>query len=406
MESSLEKSKTFCILPWLHLHVMPDSSVLPCCVSPYKDSFGDGKTQTIEEIINSEKFKTLRQNMLAGIPSAGCSRCYKLEKNGFFSMRNEMNHAFKKYFHLAETTAPDGKIENLTMKYVDIRFSNLCNFKCRGCGPTLSSAWYEDHQAVYDYQATAGKVKSISVNSPRFWSELKEIIPDADIIYFGGGEPLITKEHFEILSLLIEQKKFDVELRYNTNLSTLNYGPYHLSELWSQFKKVDLSISIDDLGKRAEYYRHGTNWSNMENNMRILMDEYPQINRDVNCTVNIFNVYYLPELIRYLFDRGFVEPARFHFNLLLDPDEYRVDILPLAIKEKVVNKLTKFKIFIAGSGEQYLKTECDLEKIIKFMMESDRSASLSQFRDVTAKLDKIRGESFANTFPEISEFLV
>lgn len=406
METKLESSRTFCILPWLHLHVMPDSTVLPCCVSPYNDSYGDGKTQTVEEIINSEKFRTLRKNMLEGKPSAGCARCYKLESNGFFSMRNEMNYAFKKYFPLAEQTKEDGRIENLSMKYVDIRFSNLCNFKCRGCGPTLSSAWFEDHQTVYNYQSAENKVRSIAVNSSGFWEELKSIIPEADIIYFGGGEPLITKEHFEILSLLIDQKKFDVELRYNTNLSTLNYGQYNLSDLWSKFKKVDLSISIDDIGKRAEYYRHGTNWSVMEKNMEILKSRYPQINRDVNCTVNIFNVFYLPELIRYLFDSGFVEPARFHFNPLLDPDEYRIDVLPAELKEKVANKLTKFKIFIAGMGDEYLKTEREIEKVIRFMMENDRSTTLPQFKQVTAKLDQIRGESFANTFPELSRFLV
>ena len=60
----LRKSPTFCMVPWVHLHIMPDASVIPCCVAPYDDHFGDAKKRPLKEIWNSEKYKKLRINML------------------------------------------------------------------------------------------------------------------------------------------------------------------------------------------------------------------------------------------------------------------------------------------------------------------------------------------------------
>ncbi len=260
MNDLSSKNKSFCILPWVHLNVMPDSSVLPCCVSPYDKPYGHGNTQSLEEIWNSEKFKHLRLNMLKGELNSGCQRCYEMEKNNLSSMREEMNKFFKEEFYKVQETKPDGSLENMDLKYIDIRFSNLCNLKCRGCGPALSSSWFEDYKLLNESQYYEKKVKAISAESPLFWQQLLNQIPNAKVIYFGGGEPLLTKEHYQVLKYLNDNQLYGIELRYNTNLSQLHYQDYKLTELWKNIKKVSLSISIDDIESRAEYFRHGTKW--------------------------------------------------------------------------------------------------------------------------------------------------
>ena len=402
---NIRHSKTFCILPWIHLHVMPNGSVLPCCVSPYDDIYGDGQTQSFKEIFNSEKFKQLRKNMLSNTASDGCKRCYQVEKAGFKSFRSEMNESFKDYFPKIGDTQDDGSIDKMRLRYIDIRFSNLCNFKCRGCGPILSSSWHEDHQALYNLQSSEKKIKSISQNSPNFWNELKEIIPNTDIIYFGGGEPLLNQEHFELLRLLIGLNKFKVKLRYSTNLSQLNYGVHDITKLWNQFESVSLSISIDDIGSRAEYFRHGTKWEVIEKNLKTLFDFHPHIERTINCTINIMNVFYLPEIIKYFFDLELIAPHDFNFNLLLDPIEYRIDGLPKKMKQKTRNKLTKFKFYLQGQNEKYHHTINDLGNILNFMDAQDLSENLPLFKQTTLKLDTLRNENFTETFSEISELL-
>ncbi len=384
---------------------MPDSSVIPCCISPYDESYGNGKEQTALEIWNSKKFKSLRLKMLSGEAIPGCSRCSHLENSGFKSMRNEMNQFFHSYLDLTKETKEDGSIEKLQLRYIDIRFSNLCNFKCRGCGPTLSSAWFDDYKALYPEEFLGKRVNSISVESPHFWSELKLLIPHADVIYFGGGEPLITKEHFEILSYLNELGLNDIELRYTTNLSQLNYGNYDLTKIWSQFKKINLSVSIDDIGSRAEYFRNGTKWSQIEKNFEILKNKYPEINRSVNCTVNIMNVYYLIEIYEYLVLKNYIKPEHFNINLLLDPHELRIDALPIHLKKLVTIRLTKFKFKLSCLSPEHQSNIKDIDNIIHFMNLSDKTFSKEEFILKTGQLDILRNENFLSVYPELKDLM-
>ena len=384
---------------------MPDSSVLPCCISPYDDSYGDGKKETLKEIWNSEKFKQLRLNMMSGTESPGCSRCYSIEKMGLGSMRQFLNQDFKNSADIIKETQIDGSLENINLKYLDIRFSNLCNFKCRGCGPALSSAWYDEHQLLYNYKSSDPKVKSIAANSPNFWSDIKSFVPHVEEIYFGGGEPLITKEHYEVLKMLDSEKKYDVRLSYNTNLSQLNYGNVDLATIWAKFKKVTLGISLDDIEERAEYFRSGTNWKAIEKNIFKLRDEYKGLYLYINCTVNIMNVYYLPEIFNYLMENNIIDSESFNLNIMLDPEELTIQVMSDDMKKKVKEKLLEHVGKLILKGGAFAKAIYDVKKIINFMEEKNQSHLLPKFRKNTLELDKIRSENFTKTFPDLVELL-
>ncbi len=406
-EKKLLESKTFCLTPWVHLHVMPDSSVIPCCVSPYDDLYGNGVTQSLKEIWNSEKYKQLRSNMLSDTQSPGCQRCYVLEASGFDSMRTSINERFSSCMNKVQNTLPDGTFqsEGPELEYIDIRFSNLCNFKCRGCSPVLSSSWYDDHQQLFNYKSNEPKVRSVSVQSPHFWDELKASIPNSQEIYFGGGEPLITKEHFEVLKLLEKMEKFNIRLSYNTNLAQLNYAQHNLAEIWSKFNFVKVGISIDDQGSRAEYFRHGTKWKVIEENLQKLMVHHPTVIRYVNCTVSIMNVLYLPELFTRLVTMSIIDPSNFNINLLLDPEEYSIQVLPSKLKNLVREKLSKFRDELSEQGELFKKAANDFTNILYFLDEKDHSHLLPVFKEHTLKLDQLRNENFSITFPELRELV-
>lgn len=402
---ALNADKVFCMIPWVHLHVMPNSTVIPCCVWPYTDVFGDGKTQDAKTIWNSEKYRELRRNMLEGKASKGCERCYSVEKAGFTSMRQTTNMRFAEHAEVIKKTAPDGSFPELRLRYIDIRFSNLCNFRCRGCGPDLSSAWYDDHQALYNFKSDKPRVMSIATDSPDFWRELKAMIPDAEEIYFGGGEPLITREHFEVLKLLTDLGRTDIRLSYNTNLSTLSYGNHDLADIWSKFEEVTIGISLDDIGARAEYFRNGTKWSVIESNMRRLRDEFPGIHRYINCTVNIHNVLYLPEIVESVVGDYGINPSQFFINLLLNPDEYVLHVLPTSIKSKIQTKLQEFEKLCHSRAGAWTVVGNNMRKVLAFMEEKDSSDSMPSFRERTRSLDRIRSEAFVKTFPELAELM-
>ena len=49
-------------------------------------------------------------------------------------------------------TDPDGTIreDQINCSFYDVRFGNLCNLKCRMCGPTDSDQWYDDYVTIYN----------------------------------------------------------------------------------------------------------------------------------------------------------------------------------------------------------------------------------------------------------------
>jgi MoaA/NifB/PqqE/SkfB family radical SAM enzyme len=396
-ENNIEKS--FCVLPWLQLHMMPDSSVTPCCVSPFSDSFGNASKQNFLDIWNGPKFKLLRQQMLEGVLPETCRHCYKIEEAGFPSLRTQMNKKFSADTEeLKKNANPDGTAE-VKLKALDIRFSNMCNFKCRGCGSELSHSWYEDHVALKRTSPDAPKLRRIKVDSPNFWNEFPNMINDLEYIYFGGGEPLITKEHFDLLRLLIDRKQTNINLFYNTNLSALNYEGKNLVELWKQFRWVDIAVSLDDIEHRAEYFRHGTDWATVTGNMKKIRDLDDKIKTYINCTVSNMNVYYLPEFFEYVMRENLTNTGTVMINLLQSPPELSVTALPASAKLEVMRKLKAYKENLIERNLSSIGD--DIQKVMDAMMRSDDSRLFGEFLSYTKTLDDLRGESFQATYPEL-----
>lgn len=395
-------SKYFCVLPWTQLHVDPDSVVKPCCVYDYDDHFGDVSKQSFDEIWNGPKFKLLRKEMLNGTAPAGCKHCHKNEEAGFISLRNSVNSRLKseikKILFLADS---EGHAEPV-LKALDIRFSNICNFKCRGCSPKLSSTWFDDYVALKRIGPDELKVRSIKAESPEFWKIFQDMINDLEYIYFGGGEPLITKEHFDLLRLLIQRNRNDkVDISYNTNLSTLKYDGNSLPDLWQQFRSVEVGVSLDDIGPRAEYFRHGTKWEVIDKNLKALRDNHKNVYTYINCTISLLNVYYLPELYDYIIEEKVSSTQRIVINLMQSPSELCIDVLPLNAKTVIAQKLEAYiENLEARSITRYSK---DLKNIISEMMRTDNSHLFPEFIESTKKLDELRGEDFKTTYPELQK---
>ena len=61
-KEKLLKNKTFCMIPWTHLHTWPDGRVLTCCMTHMDDSMGNLKDMTLEQAWNSTQQKQLRKD--------------------------------------------------------------------------------------------------------------------------------------------------------------------------------------------------------------------------------------------------------------------------------------------------------------------------------------------------------
>lgn len=406
-QDDIKNSKYFCMVPWIHTHVMPNSKVIPCCVSHYEDTFGNLKTNSLKEIWNNSRYRAMRRLMLADRPVYSCNKCYELDKSGINTMRSRMNSHFEKHVDLLAETKNDGSCNNLQMKYFDIRFSNICNFKCRGCSPALSTKWYEDHQKLWNLNSKTPKLINAAKDSPTLWAEVEQYLPHVEIAYFAGGEPLLMDEHYQCLDKFIELGKTDITLQYNTNLSILKFKNYDLIKLWKQFKNVDLNVSLDDIESRGEYFRSGFDWKKLIENFNIVKAECPHFYFQVNCTVSLFNIHRIPEIHSTLMKNLFIDERGFNFNTLLDPNEYRVQVLPKKMKNETTIKL---KAYIASLLNNYPERDWSfftsaLENQIHFMNSADLSSKVGKFKELTTKLDLIRSEKFSETYPELAELV-
>ena len=191
----LTESKTFCMLPWVHMHAFPDGRAYPCCLSEYSHPVGDLRNNTMREVWNQDAYKTMRKNMLEDKPCKECTKCYEQEQHGAFSMRHDANRNYGHHIGEVDATHDDGKNPKFEIRYWDIRFSNLCNFRCRSCGPIFSSNWYNDHVKLYNrVPDVLGRdmlrVEYTTGDKDGMIAQMEEHIPYLEQVYFAGGEPL------------------------------------------------------------------------------------------------------------------------------------------------------------------------------------------------------------------------
>jgi len=259
------KLDNFCVAPWMHLHVINDGRAFACCQTPLRNenSFGNVKDQNLIDVVNSDNAKEMRKNMLEGkpLPSA-CERCTSKEKHSLNSMRTGLND---KWYHevkdVIDNTNEDGSLNELKLKYWDFRFSNYCNLACATCSPLFSTQWASDFQKLHPKADKYSETRLIDLEKADvFWEDIEEHINEMKEIHFAGGEPLIMPEHWRILKKLDEQKKYDIELRYSTNATTLGKDKDNILEYWNKFKYVHLSLSIDGANDAFEYIRYKGKW--------------------------------------------------------------------------------------------------------------------------------------------------
>ena len=407
----MDNKDTICAIPWMHLNFEPNGKVVPCCLTSHHNYFaGDLKTQTIEEIWNSDNMKSLRKQMINGERPKICDTCWKKEDVTGVSGRHYHNRDFPGVLKkIPEITLEDGTCTTMELKYWDFRFSNLCNYKCRSCGPRYSSAWvpdakklgYTDQEKVWNIEAVEDKTNV---------DFLEDQIDNVRRIYFAGGEPLLMPEHWQILDKLVEKKRFDVKLSYNTNCSTLEYGKRNVIDYWSQWQlgKLEVWPSLDEIGERAELIRSGTVWSKVEENLKELA-KHDNIILRPGMTIGAWNVRRLPQIITYLTDLGvirrhpvihqYVNYNNFFINLLDHPKHYHVSILPDDYRRDTIKELEDF---IANYNTKYSTDISSIfTQIIHELNQPFNLEAAMKFVHVSKQVDNLRNEDIFKIVPEM-----
>lgn len=404
----LMHSNTFCMLPWVHMHAFPDGRAYPCCLSEYWHPVGDLRKNTMEQVWNQDPYKNMRKNMLEDKPCKECSKCYEQESNGFFSLRYDSNRNYGHHIPLVDKTLADGTNPEFNLRYWDVRFSNLCNFSCRTCGPIFSSNWYKDHVKLYDRKPDVlgremERVEYTAGDEDTMMKQMLPHIPYLEQVYFAGGEPLIMKEHYFMLEKLIEYGKTDIRIQYNTNFSELAFKDKHVFEYWKHFKNVSVGASLDASGARGELMRKGTDWNQVIANRLRMIEEVPHVDFYVASTVSAMNILHVLDFHKEWADLGLIKPRDWNINVCQSPEWYRVDILPRKFKENVVIPAYEDHIKWLDPQDSLRRATNGYKSVVSMMQNTDASHLLPKFKQEVEKLDQVRNENFWKVFPELNE---
>jgi organic radical activating enzyme len=397
----LRDSKTFCIYPWIHLHAYPTGEAYPCCHAEMgAGQVGNCRSNTLEQIWHDKPMAQLRSDMLSETPNPTCGRCYEQEASGFFSGRKSAN---KHHGHHVK------KLESnpFEMTYWDIRFSNLCNLKCRSCGHIFSSQWYQDQAKLAgpEWKLHNSVLNHAGRTETDMWTQLEPHLDYVEQIYFAGGEPLLMEEHYRILDELVRRGRFDVRLIYNTNFTHTDLKGRSVFEYWKQFQSVAVGASLDDSGRRGEYIRKGTDWSVVEQNRRDMLEICPEVDFYISPTLSIMNAWHLPDFHRDWVEKGLIRAQDLNVNILQDPLHYRVDIAPIKHKQLLRVKMQEHIEWLKSQGDALGRATQGFESAVSFMMATDNTHLIDTFWRKTHELDSIRNENILDVIPELKALL-
>ena len=398
----LNESKCFCMAPWMHMNVWPSGETFPCCVAEnQKENYGNINQKSIYDLWNSNLAKELRTNMLNETYSEVCYKCYELEKANIGSLRKRLNKDYSHHIESVQNTLESGQHNRPNFAYMDIRFSNLCNMSCRTCTPSFSSKWYDDFLKAYgkvDPSVAPSKLIQLKI-----LDKLKPYLQDVEEIYWAGGEPLIMKEHWDIMNILLDiGKSNSIDVRYNTNLSSLYFKNLSILDLWKKFKYITISASLDGQHKRAEYIRKGTKWPSIISNMQTILKSKLNVRIEISPTISILNIWHLPDFHRDWVEQKLVKNCTDfkYFNFLIDPTCFSIQVLPKNIKQKITKKWNDHINWIKDLNiELSYIDQC--YSVIEYMNLHDKSNLLIETKKELEKFDKVRNENWQDYLPEL-----
>lgn len=391
----------FCILPWVHINLSPNGEIHSCCRSDYKNPLGSFHEDSLKTIWNNEPMRQMRLDMLKNIKLSNCSDCYQQEANNQQSMRLKSNELWKDSITKVEKTGPDGSYEEFDPAYLDIRFNNICNFKCRTCGPHFSTAWYSDcHElnlSIDSRKLTASK------SEEQMWAELLELIPHLQRVYFAGGEPLIQSDHYIFLEHLLNQGKKDITLTYNTNLSTLNLGNKNILDFWKKFNDVWVHASIDGIEKQGEYIRHGMNWQNIYNNRLEIAEHCPHVKFVIYWTLSLLNAFHLIDALKFFIEKQFIEGGdQIELNIIREPKIYNIRLFDQDERSRLKSLYKQFSEELLGTSFPKKEQLIDqLNYVLAYLAEEEWKDQRKVFWGFNRKIDRLRKENFLSLFPEL-----
>lgn len=442
----------FCLAKWtqvtIHLHTgrthschHPDTHVIP--LSEIK--------RNPSALHNTTFKKQKRKEMLEGKRPEECDYCWKVEDNSDqISDRVFKSHEPWSKPYLEEIKEL-GWRQDYNPKYVEVAFSNACNFKCSYCGPSFSSQWVQEIEKHGAYPTTDGfnnfewlkstnrmPYKHTEENPyvEAFWKWWPDLYRDLDTFRITGGEPLLSKDTWGVLDYIINEPNPNRSLNLSIN-TNLGVPDKLINKFIEKIKKLEdgnkinsfvVYTSVDGWGEQAEYQRNGLIFNQFWDNLNKILSQCPTVTVGIMSTYNALSVPSYDKLITNVYDlkkeyasmdRAWTTPVSLDASFLRHPLHQTVQVLPQKFAETVkshgVLAESLQEIFHEGDHNENLVTYGytqmeipKLHRIYDWMTSPQDSKELKRnqynFYKFFNAHDERRGTNFIKTFPEFEEF--
>lgn len=417
----MTSSKTFCIMPFIHQNIKHEGKVGACW--RYPDRIGDYRSQSLEEIWNSEQTRELRRAVLNGERPAGCRSCWDFEDSGVASTRQTCNETYSDSYKIDFSEILDKVADDYSMPYeprtIEIRFDNTCNLRCRHCSPTYSSQWevlaFKDPEVKEFFtKHGAGRLEKKHISLPeKSFEQFKSAIPYLREVLIAGGEPLQQKRHWEMIEAMADHAH-NITLSYNSNLVSLGIGYYNVLDHWPKFKKIILRVSVDGDDKIFSYFRTNGDISKVIENVQKL-HELKNVEMSLTTTISIYNISRLVEIVKFVNAAG----GLFHTSIVQYPKAINPKVLPSDIKKKITEEWTAFKANI-DSPELWMHSQWSNTKrkeqqrrrivrygdyAIEYMNSEDYSSELQETANYINFMDRQNSTDFKSVYPELASIV-
>lgn len=337
-------SNVYCKAPWTSVSYMPGGKYAPCC------AWGGNAFNSREEMT-----EVVGGAFLRGEVPRECANPCKPDQAGWRSM-------FQRF---------DTDFQTHQIQFLDFRNNNLCNLKCRSCGPGFSTSW-----------ASEAGVTDISLYDPTSVDAMD--LSKCQQVYFAGGEPLLNPQHYEVLEKLIAQGA-NPALMYSTNMSVLGAKSKTVKDLWPAFSTINVHASIDAVGKYAEIVRSGSNWEAIEQNLDWMRTQ-SNVNIRIATVISAINIWWLPELLEYF---SWMQPGQFEPVLANVGSTIGVSVIPIQYRNPLIATLESSKF----------KDHINVQAAVDALKTQDHSNQWYQFLTQQLIQDNYRSELWFDNLP-------
>ena len=454
-----EVSPSFCLAKWQQVTLHLQNGRNHSCHHPNTHFIPVEEIDASPSALHNTKFKrTVQDEMIAGNRPPECQYCWNVEDMAGDQISDRyMKSADKNWAdidNIPEVLRKHELGEHINPHYVEVSFSNVCNFSCSYCSPVHSSQWTSeirnhgayklhnrDHNGLEYYEQTNNMPIHHKDHNPyvdAFWKWWPELSKTLKVFRITGGEPLLDKNTFKVIDKISKEPNPELDLSINSNACVPNdkIDLYieKISELIdnNKIKRHVLFTSVDGYGEQAEYGRHGLDYLTWVYNIDKILTKLPSVKVTIMCTANIFSVPSFETLLRDVYNlkvkhrhSGRVMPLTIDISFLRWPAHQSCAILPEQYADMLAPALEFMESHSAGYGnntqvwegfyapmEMFWSGEVEkLKRLIEYVKQPPNPAeginvesAMIDFYLFVNEHDARRGTNFLETFPELEEF--